>query len=101
MFDNVNCVWVCMQTHGGGGGGGGGGGAEARYKKYLCKGPCKEKSNENTCENIVSQYQTFVSSLLRVFVFLRRRPKTRNYNGACPTGSQVTSHMAQCSYHVK
>ena len=63
------------------GGRGGQGGPEARYKKYLCKGPCKEKSNENTCENIVSQYQTFVSSLLRVFVFLRRRPKTEIITG--------------------
>lgn len=39
------------------------------------------ESNENTCENIVSQYQTFVSSLLRVFVFLRIRPKTEIITG--------------------
>ena len=46
--------------------------AEARYKKYLCKG----KSYETTCENIVSWYQTLVSSLLREPVFQHRRPKT-------------------------
>ena len=41
------------------------GGAETRYKKYPCKAPCKEKSYETICENIVSRYQTLVSSLPR------------------------------------
>ena len=52
------------------------GGAETRYKKYSCKGPGKGKSNETICENIVSRYQTPVSSLSRGTVFLHRRPKT-------------------------
>ena len=39
------------------------GGAEVRYKKYSCKGLCKGKSYETTCENIVFPYQTLVSSL--------------------------------------
>ena len=33
MFDNVNCVWVCMQTHEGGGGGGGGGELKKKFFK--------------------------------------------------------------------
>ena len=44
----------------------GGGGAETRYKMYSCKG----KSYETICENIVSGYQTLVSSLPRVAVYL-------------------------------
>ena len=39
------------------------GGAETRYKKYPCKAPCKRKSYETICENIVSRYKTLVSSL--------------------------------------
>ena len=47
----------------------GGGGAETRYKRYSCKGPCKGKSYETIFENIVSRYQTLVSSLPRGTVF--------------------------------
>ena len=50
-----------------------GGGAETRYKMYSCKCPCKGKSYETICENIVSGYQTLVSSLPRVAVFIHRR----------------------------
>ena len=53
-----------------------GAGVETRNKKYSCKGPCKEKSCETIFENIVSRYQTLVSSLPREAVFLHRRPKT-------------------------
>ena len=38
-------------------------GSETRYKKYPCKGSCKRNSYETICENIVSRYQTLVSSL--------------------------------------
>ena len=48
---------------------GGGGGVETRYKKYSCKGPYKGKSYETIFENIVSRYQTLVSSLPRGTVF--------------------------------
>ena len=51
-------------------------GAETRYKKYSCKSPCKIKSYETICENIVFRYQTLVPSLPREAVFLHRRPKT-------------------------
>ena len=53
------------------------GGAETRYKKY----PCKRKSYETICENIVSRYQTLVSSLLREAVFRSRRSKTQFMTG--------------------
>ena len=53
------------------------GGAETRYKKY----PYKEKSYETICENIVSRYQTLVSSLPREAVFRHRRPKTEFMTG--------------------
>ena len=43
--------------------GGSGGGDLTRYKKYSCKSPCKGKSYETICENIVSRYKTLVSSL--------------------------------------
>ena len=56
-------------------------GAETRYKKYSCKGPCKGKSYETICENIVSQYQTLVSSLPREAVFVHRRQKTEFITG--------------------
>ena len=56
-------------------------GAETRYKKYSYKSQCKGKSYETICENIVSWYQTLVSSLRRVTVFLHRRPKTEFTNG--------------------
>ena len=54
------------------------GGAETRYKKYSCKG----KSYETICENIVSRYQTLVSSLPWEAVFLHRRPKTEFMTGS-------------------
>ena len=57
------------------------GGAETRYKKYPCKGSCKRKSYETICENIVSPYQTFVSSLPRMTAFRHRRPKTEFMTG--------------------
>ena len=60
------------------------GGAETRYKKY----PCKRKSYETICENIVSRYQTLVSSLPREAVFRHRRPKAHFMTGR--TGSPVT-----------
>ena len=41
----------------------------------VSKGSCKRKSYETICENIVSRYQTLVSSLPREAVFRRRRPK--------------------------
>ena len=47
-----------------------------RYKKYPCKGSCKRKSCETIRENIVSWYQTVVSSLPQMTVFRHRRPKT-------------------------
>ena len=56
-------------------------GAETRYKKYSSKSPCKGKSYETTCENIVSWYQTLLSSLPRGTVFLHRRPKTELITG--------------------
>ena len=68
-------------------GGGGGGGAEARYKKYSCKGPCKGKTYETTCENIVSRDQTLVSCLPRETIFLRRRPKTEFITGRALKGA--------------
>ena len=52
-----------------------GGGDEVQ--KYSCKG----KSYETICENIVSLYQTLVSSLPREAVFLHRRPKTEFMTG--------------------
>ena len=57
------------------------GGAETRYKKYPCKAPCKEKSYETIFENIVSWYQTLVSSLPQEAVFQHRRPKTKFMTG--------------------
>ena len=64
-----------------------GGGEETRYKKYSCKGPWKGKSYETCCENIVSRYQTLVSSLPRETVFLHRRPKTKFINGLARKGA--------------
>ena len=57
------------------------GGAETRYKNYSCEGLFKGKSYETICENIVSRYQTLVSSLPRGTVFLHRRPKTEFITG--------------------
>ena len=57
------------------------GGAQTRYKKYPCKGSCKRKSYETICENIVSQYQTLVSSLPRGTTFRHRRQKAHFMTG--------------------
>ena len=57
------------------------GGAQTRYKKYPCKGSCKRKPYETICENIVSRYQTLLSSLPREAVFRRRRPKAHFMTG--------------------
>ena len=57
------------------------GGAQTRYKKYPCKGSCKRKSYETICENIVSQYQTLVSSLPRETTFRHGRPKAHFMTG--------------------
>ena len=67
--------------------GGGGGGAETRYKKYSCKGPWKGKSYETSCEDIVSRYQTLVSSLPRETVFPHGRPKTKFITGLALKGA--------------
>ena len=59
------------------------GGAETRYKKYPYKGPCKRKSYETICENLVSRYQTVVSSLPRMTTgafHLRKKPG--NFGGS-------------------
>ena len=62
------------------------GGAEARYKKYSCKGPCKGKSYETTCQDIVSRYQTLVSSL----------PRETVYGGVSACGRRnVSPHVAR------
>ena len=66
------------------------GGAQTRYKKYPCKGSCKRNSYETICENIVSRYQTLVSSLPREAVFLHRRPKTEFITG--PPGKEQPSN---------
>ena len=66
---------------------GGRGGAEVRYKKYSCKGPCKGKSFETTCENIVSRDQILVTCLPRETVFLHRRPKTEFITGRALKGA--------------
>ena len=49
--------------------------AKTRFKKCPCNGPCKRKSYETICENIVFRYQTLVSSLPRETTFRHRRPK--------------------------
>ena len=53
------------------------------------KAPCKRNSYETICENIVSRYQTLVSSLPREAVFRSRRPKAHFMTGR--TGSPVIS----------
>ena len=70
-----------------------GGWGETGYKKYSCKGPCKGKSYETICENIVSRYQTLVSFLPRGTVFLHRRPKTELKLGSPERGSPVINHL--------
>ena len=64
------------------------GGVETRYKKYSCKG----KSYETICENIVSRYQTLVSSLPRMTVFRHRRPKTEFMTGPPRQPSNYTNN---------
>ena len=59
---------------------GGGGGDEV--PKVFVEGSVQGKSYETIFENIISRYQTLVSSLPREAVFLRRRPKNRIYNWA-------------------
>ena len=67
------------------------GGAEARYKKYYpCKGPCKGKSYETTCQDIVSRYQTLVS-------FLPREPV---YGGVSACGRRNVSPHARKKFLV-
>ena len=56
-------------------------GAQMRYKKYPCKAPCKRNSYETICENIVSRYQTLVSSLPRETTFRHRRQKAHFMTG--------------------
>ena len=68
------------------------GGAETRYKKYPCKGSCKRKSYETICENIVSRYQTLVSSLPRATTFRHRRPKTEFMTGPHRQPSNYVEH---------
>ena len=55
--------------------------AQTRYKKYPCKAPCKRNSYETICENIVSRYQTLVSSLSRGTTFRHQRPKAHFMTG--------------------
>ena len=69
------------------------GGAQTRYKKYPCKGSCKRKSYETIGENIVSRYQTLMSSLPREAVFRRRRLKAHFMTGR--TGSPVRRAVKQ------
>ena len=64
-----------------------------RNKKYPCKGSCKRKSYETICENIVSWYQTLVSSLPQEAVFPRRRPKAHFMTGR--TGSPVITSLPE------
>ena len=45
-------------------------------KSIRAGGPYKGKSFKTICENVVSRYQTLVSSLPREAVFLHRQPKT-------------------------
>ena len=40
-----------------------------RIHLYPCKAPCKTNSYETICENIISRYQTLVSSLPRETLF--------------------------------
>ena len=65
-------------------------GAETRYKKYPCKGPCKRKSYETICENVVSWYQTLVFSLPWMTAFDTNDRKPNLWLGR--TGSPVISH---------
>ena len=67
-------------------------GAEARYKEYSCKSPCKRKSYETTCENTVSRYETLVSEA----VFLHRRPKTEFMTGFAGQPSNKPQAHALC-----
>ena len=75
------------------------GGAQTRYKKYPCKGSCKRKSYETICENIVSPYQTLVSSLPREAVFRRRPLEAPFMTGR--TGSPVNSNPEHARKNCK
>ena len=81
--NNANSVldsqrfWVSA----GGGGGGGRGGRGGVNKKNFRARENRMKPLETTCKIIVSRYQTFVSSLPWVYVFLQRRPKTEIITG--------------------
>ena len=55
----------------------------------LMRSACCRGVYETNCENIVSRYQTLVSSLPREAVFRRRRPKAHFMTGR--TGSPVTA----------
>ena len=78
-----------------------GGGAKARYNKYACKGTWKGKSYKATWENIVSRYQTLVSSLSRETVFPHRWPKTE-FITRRPWKGQPSDHWWKfCSYRTR
>ena len=57
-----------------------GGGDEVQT--YSCNGSCKGKSCETICENIVSRYQTLVSSLPPGGLFFTQTTEKRIYDGA-------------------
>ena len=59
------------------------GGRRQGTKRILCKGPCKGKSYETICENIVSWYQTLVSSLR----FSAQATENQTYNWAALKGA--------------
>ena len=61
-----------------------GGGGRRRGAEYSCKGPCKGKSYETIYENIVSRYQTLVSSLPQGTVFSSQTTENQIYNWAAP-----------------
>ena len=71
-------------------------GTETRYKKYSCKSPCKGKSYETICENIVSRYQILVPSVPRGDRFSAQTTENRIYNwAAVKRGSPVNRfHVA-------
>ena len=56
-------------------------GSADEVQKVSVKGSCKRKSYETICENIVSWYQTLVSSLPQEAVFRHRQPKTKFMTG--------------------
>ena len=68
-------------------------GSADEVKKDPCKGSCKRKSYETICENIVSRYQTLVSSLPREAVFRLRRPKAHFMTGPHRQPSKKTPKL--------